>query len=254
MLSEERYRYIENMIHTHGSVSTLDIARVFDVSTETIRRDLAQLEERGILERVYGGAIDRRRSRTVEPSYRSRSTINPRGKTKIADVAKNQLRTGQTVFVDGGTTCHCIAQALTHGFSGTVVTPSILAVTELAEVETVDVIVAPGTVRPGDWSVTGTLTQEFLNGMHVDVAFIAAGGFDSHTGPTDFSLDDASYKRGVIKHADVSYVVADRTKEGAVARFTIAAWDQLDGIITDSEPSLRVRESLDHAKVKIFLP
>ncbi|MDO5285501.1 MAG: DeoR/GlpR family DNA-binding transcription regulator [Actinomycetia bacterium] len=253
MLAHDRHRLIRTRIADQASVSTVELARQFRVSPETIRRDLMHLEQQGALRRTYGGAVSIRRQQSFEPPFRQRTLLNTETKQQIGAAAAGLLRCGQLVFIDLGTTCAAIAQALAVSFRGTVVTQSLLVADALSEAGDVEVILAPGRLRRGEWSVTGAATITFLEQMHVDLAFLGCGGVDAETGVTDFTFDDAQVKRRVAQNAGATYVVADSSKHAVVASFAVLPWYEMRGLITDTVPPRGLVDEAHRTGVEIVI-
>lgn len=254
MLVQERHRFIARAIQSKASVSTIDLARSLRVSTETIRRDLVALEGNGILRRVYGGAVGPNRLRSSEPSFAERTTINADAKLVIGRVAAQCLSPGQTVFLDVGTTAQAVAKALAPSFRGTVVSHSLLVALELAKWPQADLVLAPGRLRRGEWSLSGTATHEFIRAMHFDVALLSCGGVDASDGATDFDFDDVEIKRTVAHHAKHVFVLADSSKHGVVGSYAFGGWYDVHGIITERPPPEGLSTAIRAAGGRIRLP
>jgi DeoR family glycerol-3-phosphate regulon repressor len=254
VLADQRYRYIVRVLHSQASVSTLELSRALHVSAETIRRDLVRLERQGELRRVFGGAVSVTRQRKSEPSFDRRSAINSDKKRAIGEVCRDVVADAETIFIDVGTTGQAVAAALAPTFTGTIVTHSLLVAIEVAEGSTAELVLAPGRMRRGEWSLTGAATHEFLANMRYDVALVSCGGVDAAAGPTDFDFDDAEVKRTVAQHAERSYVLADSSKHGVVGRYVIGDWYDVSGIVTDSAPPEGLASSIWSAGGEIHHP
>lgn len=236
LLASERQRFIMRKIASEGSVKTLELSRALRVSMESVRRDLMALEERGLVKRVYGGAVAPSANRGSEPPFRQRLSINAAAKMRIGKIAAKLASSAQSIFVDVGTTASGVAEALASDARATVVTHSLLVAQALAESPYSEVLLAPGRLRPGEWSVTGSSTLEFLSHMHFDIAFLSCGGVDGISGATDFNLDDVRIKQTIARNSKQAFVLADATKHLVVGTYDIASWFDLSGLITDQEP------------------
>lgn len=234
-LPTDRQAYILRRLDADGTVSTIDLSRALHVSGETIRRDFVTLAASGLLRRVYGGAVAPHAKRASEPPYVQRTSINAEAKHRIGELAAVLAGPRQSVFIDVGTTTMAVAAALPQGFDGTVVTHSLLVANTLADHEATEVLLAPGRLRRGEWSLTGTVTFEFLSRLRFDLAFLSCGGIDS-TGATDFTLDDVEIKRSVAAHSDRAFVLADSSKHHVVCTHEVVGWHDIAGLITNTEP------------------
>lgn len=224
------------------------------VSVETIRRDLVTLEQAGKLRRIYGGAVSIRRQQSSEPPFRQRMQLHTGPKQAIGAAAAGLVEAGQMIFIDLGTTCAEIARALAPTFTGTVVTQSLLVADALGETSEVEVILAPGRLRRGEWAVTGSATVSFLEQMNFDIAFLSCGGVDAGGGVTDFNFDDADVKRRVASNAVATYVVADSSKHGVVGSFAVMPWFDLHGLVTDASPPRGLGEEIRRAGAELIVP
>ncbi|MGC5629863.1 DeoR/GlpR family DNA-binding transcription regulator [Georgenia sp. Z1344] len=236
MLVQQRYRHIVRALQSQASVSTIDLSRALRVSVETVRRDLVHLEREGLLRRVYGGAVSVTRQRSSEPSFDRRSGIREKEKRVVGELVRSLVRPGQSIFLDVGTTGQAAAAALAPSFEGTIVTHSLLVANEIGRGAGAELVLAPGRLRRGEWSVSGTATHSFIRQMHFDVALLSCGGVDAAAGPTDFDFDDVEVKRTVARHSERSYILADSSKHGVVGRYVIGEWFDVNGLVTDAAP------------------
>lgn len=236
MLPIKRHEAIVEAVSTGQAVSTEELVRLLSVSAETVRRDLALLEERGALRRVHGGAAVVADRRGVEPSFTERSAIGQEAKAQVARAAAGLLHNGQTVILDIGTTAVAVARAIPRDFSGTVITPSLPVAIELADRGGVEVLLAGGRVRPGDLACSNAHTKTFFAGIYADVAFLGSGGVDAHAGLTDFHFDEVDVRRTIIANSAHSYILADSSKLAQVAPYRVCGLGEVDGLITDQEP------------------
>lgn len=236
MLPVERHEAIVEAVSTGQAVSTDELVRLLNVSAETVRRDLALLEEKGAIRRVHGGAAAVADRRGVEPSFTERSLICHQAKAQLAKVAVRQLQAGQTVIIDIGTTAVAVARAIPRGFTGTVITPSLPVAVELADRPGLEVLVAGGRVRAGDLACSNTHTKAFFADIYADIALLGSGGVDARTGLTDFHIDEVDVRRTIIANSARSYILADSSKLGQVAPYRVCGLSEVNGLITDKNP------------------
>ncbi|MDN6304168.1 MAG: DeoR/GlpR family DNA-binding transcription regulator [Brachybacterium sp.] len=232
MYARERHRQILDGLSRSGRVTVTELAAQFEVTTETIRRDLDQLADSALLVRVHGGAVPRRTAE-VEPDLTSRRVTNIDAKRRIALAAAALLPDDpQTaVLLDAGTTT---AELLPHlsGRRGPVITnaPAIaqgaLAHTDLA------VHVLPGRVRPTTEAAVGSSTVEALRSLHPQVAFLGCNGLDDQGFMTP-DPDEAAVKSAMVRSAGRRVVLADSTKIGSRHLVTFADLADIDVLVTD---------------------
>jgi DeoR family fructose operon transcriptional repressor len=233
VLPVERHEAIIQAVTAGHVISTDDLVRRLQVSAETVRRDLALLEDQGAIRRVHGGAAAVTDRRVVEPSIGERRTIRHEAKAEIARLAVGLFENGQTIVIDIGTTALAVAQAIPRSFTGTVITPSLLAAVELSDRAGIDLLVAGGRVRSGDLACSNAYTKAMVADVYADIAFLGSGGVDAQAGLTDFHLDEIEVRRIMIANAARSYVLADSSKLGVVAPYRVCPLSDLTGLITD---------------------
>ncbi|WP_166375835.1 DeoR/GlpR family DNA-binding transcription regulator [Aeromicrobium phragmitis] len=240
----ERWSVIEQELAAHEYVRTVDLVERLDVSVETVRRDLAVMESRGVLVRVRGGAVASGQKTRVESSYSERSQSGQREKAAIGRAAAAMVPDDSTVVIDVGTTALHVVRSLSTSFEGLLVTNSLPAATLASERLTCGVVVLGGRVRRGDLAVSGMRSHEFLQDFRPDVAFLGSGGISTSAGLTDFDYDEVHLRRVIIEVSAHAWVLADATKFGTVAPFRVGGFDDLAGVVTDQQPSAELRESI----------
>ncbi|MCC6832153.1 MAG: DeoR/GlpR transcriptional regulator [Thermoleophilia bacterium] len=234
MRGPERRQSILELLADRGEVLIAEVCKRTGVSQMTIRRDLAALEREGALQRVHGGAVARQ-SRSYEPPFALRALRHQDAKARIAAAAAALVAEGETVAVDVGTTAIELARALRDRSNITVVTPNLRAALEVATNPDIRVIVTGGTVRPGELSMVGQMSERVFAELRCDIVFLGVGAIDAEAGVTEFNLDDALVKRAACRHARRRVALADTSKLGRVAFAQVCAASDVDVLITDSE-------------------
>ena len=243
---------IVERLNNEGVVRTLDLAKDLHVSVETIRRDLAELEREGVLERIHGGATLASQRLREEPSFRVRTQVSEPAKASIAKRAVDLIPDGATVMVDVRTTALSMAAALPDTFRGIVVTNSLPAANELARHPHIELLVTGGRVRSEDLAISGSHAMDLLSSIRADIAFIGSGGV-SVSGITDFHLDEVATRRIMINNSVKTYVLADSSKHNCVAPFHVSDWEDVTGMITDNEPPLGLRAAMEEAGAEVLV-
>ncbi|MEV7010538.1 DeoR/GlpR family DNA-binding transcription regulator [Streptosporangium sp. NPDC051022] len=255
MLPAERHTRIGEALRASRVVSTDELARDLGVSAETIRRDLVLLERRGKLARVHGGAtIALGQAAGEEAPFPERAGTAAEAKKRIGRAAATLTHPGQTIVIDVGTTAVDVARALPLDFSGTVATCSLLVAAELSERPDVEVLVCGGRLRGGDLALSNSVAQAFFADLNPDIAFLGSGGVDAVTGLTDYYLDEIAVRRTIHRNAARSYVLADSSKFGRIARHRVAGMDEFTGLITEAEPPPSIRDAVTRGGGVIVLP
>ncbi len=232
MLPSQRRQAILAAVRAENAASAEALARQFDVSVETIRRDLRALHSDGLLERVYGGAT-RSSGRSTEGSFSARSRRNTDRKRAVAALAASLIEPEDTVVIDVGTTALEVARALPANFRGRVLTNSVPAAMALAERGDVDLMLCGGHVRQGDAACSGAYAEAFFGEFYADKAFLGSGGVHPEAGLTDYYPPEVIVRRTIIAHTASSYVLADSSKLGTIAVHRVCALDQITAVVTD---------------------
>lgn len=210
-------------------ISTL--ADEFGVTTETVRRDLDELSEKGLLARTYGGAAVR--SIASEPSVYLRAQERVRERQRIAALTADLIKPGDVVMIDAGSTTGHFAHALAQrNIEITIVTNSLGVARSLGSAEAASVILCPGEFRLTEEAVFGTQTLDFLSRFHADVVVIGAGGITPQE-IMDADPHGAAVKRAMMARANRSILVADHGKFGAKQFATVCTTNEIDLLVTD---------------------
>jgi DeoR/GlpR family transcriptional regulator of sugar metabolism len=250
--SEQRHRFILEMIEQRGSINVLDLAKSLDVSDMTIRRDLNELEKLGNIRRIHGGAVSIR-GRSFEPPLALRSAENRPIKQMLGKYASKMMVEGDSVTLDVGSTIYELAVNLNEISNITIVTPSIPIASLFFERPDIRLILPGGIVRPGETSMVGELARRNLEILYVDRLFLGVGAVDAQAGLTEYNMDDAAVKQAMIKNAKEIILVADASKHQKIAFAFIAPFSVLHHFITNEEPPKELTASLKNSGVTIHV-
>lgn len=235
MSIEERRTLIVSMIDTDGKVDIYKLAREFNVSDITIRRDLIVLEKEGVLRRVHGGAISSR-GRGYEPPFSLRSSQNRAAKALIGRKAAELIEDGDCVALDAGSTTIEVARNLIDRYNLTIITPSLSIAYLLANQIGIRLILPGGIIRQGEGSMIGEVAQKCFENFYVDKLILSVGAIDVDAGLTEYNWDDTMVKRAMIKSAKRIIVVADQSKFNTVAFASVAKLSEIHQLITNQIP------------------
>jgi DeoR/GlpR family transcriptional regulator of sugar metabolism len=227
----DRHHKTLNALNEKGEVSVAELSAATGVSEMTIRRDLDELEQEGLLKRVHGGAV-RVASRSYEPAYALRAGRNVEAKERIGARAAALVSEGEAVMIDVGTTPLALARALPD-IPLTVVTPDLRVANVLAGKREIRLILTGGVLRPGEQSLVGPLAEHAFEDLLCDTAFVTGGGIDVKAGLTEYNLDDAHLKRAAIAGSPRCVVLADSSKLGVVAFARVCPAERVDLLVTD---------------------
>ena len=255
MYAEERHRTIVNLALRYDRVSVADLATRFDVTTETIRRDLDVLDKRGILRRVHGGAVVAENVALVETALTEREPAFVAQKTRIAEAALAYLPpAGSTVILGAGTTIGRLAAAVPPGALGTVVTNSVPVAAQLAAANSgVQVHLLGGRVRGITQATVGGEAVAALGRLRCDVAFIGTNGVSVGHGFSPPDPGEAAVKEAMVAAARRTVVLADSSKVGVELLVTFAPLAAADVLITDAGISAHDRADLSNAGIEVVI-
>jgi DeoR family transcriptional regulator, fructose operon transcriptional repressor len=251
MLPTQRRQAILAQVRERAAVSAEELSRQFGVSVETIRRDLRRLGERGLLERVYGGAT-RPSGRSSEGSFTARSARHIGRKRAIAARAAALVQPEETIVIDVGTTALEVARALPAGFRGRVLTNSVPAAMELSGRRDVELLLCGGQVRAGDGACAGAHAEAFFAEFYADRAFLGSGGVHPQAGLTDYYPAEVVVRRTIIDHTAATYVLADSSKLGEIAVHRVCTLDRITAVITDDAENSAAFAALAAADITLL--
>lgn len=238
MLVVERHREIVTVVDQRGSMRVTELADLFQVTEETIRRDLEKLEAQGKLLRSHGGAVSEKNMERETP-FTEREIAHVTEKSAIAKEAVKRVEENDTIMLDASTTAWQMARLLPD-MRLTVVTNAIKVAIELANRSRITVISTGGTLSPESLSYVGPLAERSLEGYHVNKLFFSCKGFNLHSGLSDPTEWQAMLKRHMISTAERCYLLIDHSKFGVQALSTFANVTCVHEVITDDKiaPSL----------------
>jgi DeoR/GlpR family transcriptional regulator of sugar metabolism len=221
------------MLNENKSVLVPELAKLFNVTEETIRRDLEKLEKEGLLKRTYGGAV-LVENYNVDIPFEFRNVTNIEGKKQIALSLIKYIEDGDTLVMDSSTSALQVAKLLKTKKKITVITNSEQIINELKVFEdTIKVISTGGTLRNKSLSLVGPIAEQTLRSLNANKAIISCKGFDIEKGFTESNELEAQVKKLMIEIADKVYMIADHTKMNKTALVNIATLDDVDFIFTD---------------------
>ena len=234
LFQSERQREIVTLTLQHGRVEVSELAARFQVTTETIRRDLSELQEQRLLRRVHGGAVAWETSE-FEPLLAVRTDQHDDEKRRMAKLAVNELPDSGTVIIDSGSTLGRFAEAVPSTANLRVVTNSLLTAQTLAEHDSVEVIVLGGKVRKNTMAMVDSETLTALEPFSVDTLFISSDGVSAEVGLTTPYRQEAALKQAMIRNARRVVALVDHSKFGKNHFVRYASWADIDVFITTAE-------------------
>lgn len=229
MLAEERRQHILNLLQQRGSARTMDLARRFNVSDQTIRRDLQELASLGHITKSHGGGS---LINWAGASFHERTSVNREEKLAIAELAASLVAPGMTVVVGPGTTTEAVANFL-DGMAIRLVTNSLAVARAVTDPRT-EVLLTGGRYRSEAQLTVGDWTELNLARLFADISFIGVSGVDSDAGYTVTEEDEALSLRHSIRVAKRAVVVTDSSKFERLAKARVAPLGAVHLLITDA--------------------
>lgn len=239
MYAPERQQAILGRARAEGRVDVTSLAGELDVTSETIRRDLRELERRGVLRRVHGGAIAVERRLGIEPAVEERYSVQADAKERIAKAAVEHvlglLPDGGSLLLDAGTTTVRFADLLPMDRSYVIVTHALPIATLMVGRPNITVHLVGGQVRPGTLAAVGPWAERAFAEVSADVAVAGTNGISARRGVTTPDMAEAATKRAILRSARQCVLLADSSKFGRDEFAHVADLTEIDTIITDSE-------------------
>ena len=234
MYPEERHAAIAALVGGQGRVSVAEVASTFKVTTETVRRDLGQLERAGLLRRVYGGAVATTALTATEHGLAERDATRAAQKDRIAKAAADLLPVnGASMLLDAGTTTGRLAMLLPSDRRLVVITHAVPIATRLAGSPGVELHLIGGQVRGATQAAVGDDAVRALTELRVDVAFIGTNALLPSHGLSTPNADEAAVKRAIIRAARQVIALADSSKIGREYLVRFGATEAIDVLVTD---------------------
>lgn len=242
-----RQQHIFDILTEEREVKISALKDDFAVTEMTIRRDLEKLEQLGYLRRTFGGAI------SVEKDivFRERVGFMKEAKTRIGKKAADLIRSGESVFIDGGTTTVQIARFIKPNAGITVVTNAINVAGELQD-KGITTIVTGGNLVEATFSLVGPLALDTISRMAFDRIFLGTTGFTNGHGFSNSNMHESEVKKTAIQQAGEVNIVLDHTKFGAKMLVSFATLQQVNRIITDQLPQADLLQDCHESGVEIM--
>lgn len=234
MLTSQRKQAILKKLQLHGQVQVSALSREWQISPDSVRRDLRDLAGEGLLQRVHGGALP---AAAASADYTDRERLSPDAKQRIGRTAAAMVRPGQVVAVDGGTTTLQLVRHLPRSLEATVVTHSPTIAAALRDHDTIEVILIGGRLFKHSMVAIGTATTDAIASIHTDLFFLGATGVHIQSGVTTGSWEEAAVKRAFCDKAAEVVLLVTPEKLNAASPFGITTVAELDVMVCDYDAS-----------------
>lgn len=234
MLTSQRKQHLLDVLKRDGQIVAKTLSQTLGLSEDTIRRDLRELAQEGLLQRVHGGALP---ASSAVVDYAARENIAPSSKIAIGRAAAGLIQPGQVVLLDGGTTAMQVARHLHPQLQATIVTHSPTIAVELASHDTVEVVMLGGRLFKHSVVAVGTATTEALSHIRADLYFMGVTGIHLTAGLSTGDLEEAYIKRALSRQAAETWVLASTEKLGVASQYLISPLAEVSGLVIESSVS-----------------
>ena len=253
MLALERRNLILEKLQEEKKVVVNELSQLYNVSEETIRRDLDKLDRDGLATKSYGGAVINENT-NIDMPFNIRKKRNVSGKQKIAEIIEGLIDDGDHIILDASTTAVFIAKAIKQKEHLTVITNSIEIIIELSDVSEWNIVSSGGSLKEGYLALVGPRAVEGLSAFNVEKAIMSCKGIDVEKGITDGNEQFSQAKQVMMKAANTSILAVDSSKFGTVAFSKVCEAQDVDIIVTDVRPAAKWLEFFEQYNIQCLYP
>ena len=250
-MRSKRISDIEDYIYENKTVTLDQLCRVFDVSKNTIRRDLKEIISDGNFKKIYGG-VTVKDNKDLLP-FSERNINNLDAKRKIAEKAADLVEDSDVIFIDSGTTTIHMIDYIKEKKNLTVITNNLEVMIRVIPYENIKLISLSGELDRNTLSFTGDTASLVLKSYNISKAFMASAGVSVNGGVTNSSTKEYDIKSTAVKRSNKVYLLTSEDKFNLVAIMTYCTLDKLSGIVTDGMPPQDVKEYMDEHEIEMYL-
>lgn len=247
-----RIQQIEEYVLKNNTVSLKELCDMFKVSMSTIRRDVAELQRRGTVKKVYGGISVNSQASLVP--FHARSTVNRSAKQIVCDLAIQFVEEGDVIFIDtGSTTCNMV-ESLAKFKNITVITNNIDVIIRAIPYPNIQLFTLPGMLNRKNNSFSPMGTEDIFRGYNITKSFLAAGGVSLEGHVTNNTPLETPLKRAAVQRADQNYLLVDSSKFDVTSLITYCQLTDIDKIITDKKPDDKYIKYCNENSIELVFP
>jgi DeoR/GlpR family transcriptional regulator of sugar metabolism len=234
MLTRQRKQHILSVLQRDGQVVAKELSAQLSLSEDTIRRDLREMAQQGILQRVHGGALPASQAMS---DFAARQELVPDEKKAIARAAAGLIQRGQVIFIDGGTTAVQLARSLSPDLRATVITHSPSVAVELATHASVDVVLIGGRLFKHSIVSVGAMAFDGISRVRADIYFMGVTGIHPKAGLSTGDLEEAGIKHAIMSASAETVVLASSEKLGVASPYVVAPITEISTLVVSSTAS-----------------
>ena len=250
----ERIHQIHELLRERKRISLDELCENFGVSKNTIRRDIAELEENGIIRKVYGGIVLREAEITSLEPFAAREIRNINEKKKIAATAAALVNNGEVIYIDSGTTTMHLLPHLAEKKFLTIVTASVYALEFATRYNNLEVIATGGSLQPPIKALVGPDVLKCIRSYNFSKIFLASTGISLEHGATNASPLECEVKRELVKKSCAKYLLVDNSKFDVSSLMTYSALTDIEHIVTDKAPPEKYLDYFKENGINLILP
>ncbi|MCJ8338886.1 MAG: DeoR family transcriptional regulator [Pseudomonadales bacterium] len=251
MTSQQRQSRILDLINEKGFISIDELVGLFQVTPQTIRRDLNQMADASKIRRHHGGA--ERESSTENEDYQSRKINHLAAKKKMALQVASMVPNGASLFINIGTSTEMVARALLQHSGLRIVTNNIHVASILSANEDFQVIIAAGEVRHSDGGIVGEATCDFIGQFNMDIGIIGISGIGADGALLDYDFREVKVAQAIIENSTKVILAADHSKFGRSAMVKQGNLSQVDALVTDKALPADVQQIVTEQQIDVFI-
>lgn len=250
MLAIERRSEILAKLQAERKVVVNDLSQIYQVTEETIRRDLEKLENEGLAKKTYGGAV-LNESFNIDLPYTVRKKANVGSKQQIAANIVDMIEDGDHIMLDASSTALFIAKRMKDKKNITVITNSVEILLELSDRTGWKILSTGGRLKEGGLALVGYQAERMISTFHVDYAIFSCKGIDIDHGLTDANESDAQIKKMISRAAKKRILAVDHSKFDRISFTQVCDLEDIDMVVTDTVPDERWRQALAAAGIEL---
>ena len=251
MLAIERRNAILAKLATDGKVIVSDLSTEFNVTEETIRRDLEKLDKEGLAKKTYGGAIVLD-SHGADLPFNVRKRVNANLKENIAQKIADLIRDGDSIILDSSTTAISVTKYIKNRENLTLITNSVEILLELSDKSGWKILSTGGKLKNGSLALVGSSAEQMIRDYHVHIAVCSSKGIDMNMGISDSNEEDATMKKAIFSSADRKILAIDSTKFNRRSFVKVFSVSDVDTVVTDEKPSDEWIEFFEKNQVELI--
>lgn len=251
-MKEDRISALQNHIRKNGRASIEELCSLFNISKNTIRRDINELEKQNYIKKVYGGVI-LNDTKTTEP-FESREVKNKDEKQQIGSLASNLVEDGDIIYIDSGTTTMCMIPHLAARKNLTIITNNLHVITSSLPFSNLNIICTGGTFLRRTNSFIGIEAVNSLKQYNISKSFVATTGLSIEKGLTNSSSFEYDIKRYISENCEQIIVLADNSKFDRVSLMTYYDLKSIQVLVTDKEPDATYIKFFNDYNINLVIP